>query len=163
MSEAATVDFDSTLIRRGVQAATFPEMAEFASIVEARPLDKLLEELPRLAQLSEMKFLLARQVIRRRMRTLPAVEREQLRLYAEEIAGSTGVAVAARIRTYAGSLADRDDATAFTVAVTHSPVLRACAVDVTGGDPGEPQWLAGLEVEIAADRSVRLQLLPEAP
>ena len=71
--------------------------------------------------------------------------------------------MAARIRTFAGSLADRDDATAFTVAVTHSPVLRACAVEVTGGDIGEPRWLAGLEAEISADRQVRLQLLPEAP
>ena len=98
MSEAATVDFDSTLIRRGVQAATFPEMAEFAAIVETRPLDKLLEELPRLAQLSDMKFSLARQVIRRRVRGLAPVEREQLSTYAEEIAASTGVAVASRIR-----------------------------------------------------------------
>ena len=73
------------------------------------------------------------------------------------------MAVDARIRTFAGSLADRVDATAFTVAITHSPVLRACAVDVTGGDIGEPQWLAGLEAEISADRDVRLQLLTEAP
>ncbi len=98
MSEAATVDFDSTLIRRGVQAATFTEMAEFATTVETRPLDKLLAELPRLAQLSDMKFSLARQVIRRRVRLLEAAEREQLRVYAEEIAAVTGAAVAARIR-----------------------------------------------------------------
>ena len=62
-----------------------------------------------------------------------------------------------------GSLADRDDDTAFTVAITHSPVLRACALDVAGSDIGEPNWLAGLEAEIAADRSVTLRLLPEAP
>ena len=49
------------------------------------------------------------------------------------------------------------------MAVTHSPVLRACALEVTGGDIGEPRWLAGLEAEISADRSVRLQVLPEAP
>ena len=77
--------------------------------------------------------------------------------------GDDAAAVADRIRTFAASLADRDDATAFTVAITHSPVLRACAVEVTGGDIGEPQWLAGLEAEVSADRSVRLQLLPEAP
>jgi broad specificity phosphatase PhoE len=77
--------------------------------------------------------------------------------------GDDAAAVAARIRTYASSLADRDDATAFTVGITHSPVLRACGVEVTGGDTGEPNWLAGLEVEVGADRSVRLQLLPEAP
>jgi broad specificity phosphatase PhoE len=77
--------------------------------------------------------------------------------------GDDAAAVAARIRTFAGSLADRDDATAFTVGITHSPVLRACALEVAGTDIGEPNWLAGVEAEISADRSVRLQLLPEAP
>jgi broad specificity phosphatase PhoE len=77
--------------------------------------------------------------------------------------GDDAAAVAARIRTFAGSLADRDDATAFTVGITHSPVLRACALEVAGTDIGEPNWLAGLEAEISADRSVRLQLLAEAP
>jgi hypothetical protein len=41
--------------------------------------------------------------------------------------------------------------------------LRACALDVAGSDTGEPNWLAGLEAEISADRTVGLQLLPEAP
>ena len=77
--------------------------------------------------------------------------------------GDDADAVAARIRTFAGSLADRVDATAFSVAITHSPVLRACALEVAGGDIGEPAWLARLEAEIADDRSVRLQVLPEAP
>jgi broad specificity phosphatase PhoE len=77
--------------------------------------------------------------------------------------GDDAAAVAARIRTFAGSLADRDDAPAFTVGITHSPVLRACALEVAGTDIGEPNWLAGLEADISADRSVRLQLLPEAP
>ena len=77
--------------------------------------------------------------------------------------GDDAAAVAARIRTFAASLADRDDATAFTVGITHSPVLRACALDVAGADIGEPNWLAGLEAEISADRAVRLKLLPEAP
>jgi broad specificity phosphatase PhoE len=77
--------------------------------------------------------------------------------------GDDATAVAARIRTFAGSLADREDATAFTVGVTHSPVLRACALEVAGTDIGEPNWLAGLEAEISPDRSVRWRLLPEAP
>jgi len=77
--------------------------------------------------------------------------------------GDDAAAVAARIRTFAASLADRDDATAFTVGITHSPVLRACALDVAGADIGEPNWLAGLEAEIPPDRAVRLHLLPEAP
>ena len=71
--------------------------------------------------------------------------------------GDDAAAVADRIRTFAASLADRDDATAFTVGITHSPVLRACALEVAGSDIGEPNWLAGLEAEISPDRSVRLQ------
>jgi broad specificity phosphatase PhoE len=76
--------------------------------------------------------------------------------------GDDAAAVAARIRTFAASLADRDDGTAFTVAITHSPVLRACALEVAGGDIGEPQWLAGLEAEVDADRTVRVRLLDQA-
>ncbi|MGY1915975.1 histidine phosphatase family protein [Blastococcus sp. SYSU DS0973] len=77
--------------------------------------------------------------------------------------GDDAAAVAARIRTFAGSLADRADDSAVTVAVTHSPVLRACAVAVAGSDPGEPAWLAGLEAEIETDRTVTMRLLTEAP
>lgn len=95
---AATFDFDSTLIRRAVKAATFNEIAEFAVSVENRPLDKLLADLPGIASLSEMKFSLARQVIRRRARELTAADRDQLRTLAEEIAASVPSLVASRIR-----------------------------------------------------------------
>jgi hypothetical protein len=71
--------------------------------------------------------------------------------------------VATRIRAWAASFIDREDPAEFTVAVTHSPVLRAVAVAATGSDPGEPEWLAGLEAEIDPDRSVRFTLLPTAP
>ena len=77
--------------------------------------------------------------------------------------GDDAAAVATRIRAWAASFVDREDAAEFTVAITHSPVLRAVAVDATGSDPGEPQWLAGLEAGIDADRSVRFALLPSAP
>jgi broad specificity phosphatase PhoE len=77
--------------------------------------------------------------------------------------GDDAAAVAARIATFAASLADRDDATGFTVGITHSPVLRACALRVAGVDIGEPNWLAGLEAEIGTDRSVSMRVLPEAP
>jgi hypothetical protein len=98
MSAAEAIDFDTTLLRRAVKAATFSEMAEFAETVEHRPLDKLLSELPGIAALSEMKFSLARQVIRRRARFLGQLHYEQLRILAEEIAEQAPAAVAARIR-----------------------------------------------------------------
>lgn len=77
--------------------------------------------------------------------------------------GDDAAAVAARIRTFAASLADRQAGTAFTVGITHSPVLRAVARDVTGEDTGEPRWLAGLVADISPDRTVALRVLPDAP
>jgi broad specificity phosphatase PhoE len=77
--------------------------------------------------------------------------------------GDDAAAVAARIRTFAGSLADRNDDTAFTVGITHSPVLRACALEVTGEDIGEPAWLAGLEADVSPDRTVQISVLADAP
>jgi hypothetical protein len=91
-------DLDSTLIRRGVSAATLTDMVEFVDTIERRPLDKLLTELPALAGLSEMKFTLARQVIRRRARALSDVDREQLRVLAYELAATTNAEVGERIR-----------------------------------------------------------------
>jgi hypothetical protein len=96
--QGSEVDLDSTLIRRGVKASTFTDMAAFAGVIETRPLSKLLEELPGIASLSDMKFRLARQVIRRRARELAPVDLDQLRLLAGEIADSNPSLVAERIR-----------------------------------------------------------------
>ena len=91
-------DFDSTLIRRGVSAATFTDMADFVDSIQERPLDKLLNELPGLARLSQTKFSLARQAIRRRAKSLDRPDLEQLRLIAFEVADDAGEEVGARIR-----------------------------------------------------------------
>lgn len=96
---SAAADFDSTLIRSGVRATTISELTSFVATMEKRPLDRLLEELPGLAGLSNSKFDLARSVLRRRARDLAPVEREQLQLHAEEVAGRTDDEVADRIRT----------------------------------------------------------------
>jgi cob(I)alamin adenosyltransferase len=95
---SAAVDFDSTLIRSGVQATTISELSQFVATMEKRPLDRLLEDLPGLASLSNSKFDLARSVLRRRARDLAPVEREQLQIHAEEVAGGTDEEVARRIR-----------------------------------------------------------------
>lgn len=84
-------------------------------------------------------------------------------LHAANPPGETAAAVAARMVAFASSLADGRATDATTVAVTHSPVLRACALEVLGTDPGEPPWVAGLEIEIDAARCVRMTLLPGAP
>ena len=98
MSTDAAIDFDSTLIRRGVSATTMSEMQLFVDTIHHRPLDKLLSDLPGLAKLSDMKFILARQVLRRRLAELRDIEREQLRLLADEVASTCSVWIANRIR-----------------------------------------------------------------
>jgi hypothetical protein len=92
------MDFDSTLIRRGVQATTISDMTSFVATMEQRPLDKLLIDLPGFALFSETKFNLARAVLRRRMRELDQIAREQLRAFAFEIASETEGEVGERIR-----------------------------------------------------------------
>lgn len=92
-------DPDSTLIRRGVSAATFSDMADFVDRIQNRPLDKLLAELPALAELSTTKFSLARQALRRRARSLQRADYEQLRLMAFEVADDAGAEVGERIRS----------------------------------------------------------------
>ncbi len=79
-------DFDSTLIRRGRAALSVSEMVAFVETLEARPLMKLLEELPELARLSEAKFVLATKTLRRRFRSEAIVDQIQLRVAANEIA-----------------------------------------------------------------------------
>ena len=83
-------DFDSTLIRRGRAALSVSEMVAFVETLEARPLIKLLEELPELARLSEAKFVLATKTLRRRFRGQAIVEQIQLRVAANEVAEAVG-------------------------------------------------------------------------
>ncbi len=93
-------DSDSTLLRRGRKAVTFPEMVEFAATVELRPIAQLLEELPDLARLSEAKFSIASNVLRRRFRNEAPVDQEQLRTFGFEIADRVeDVEIAGRIRS----------------------------------------------------------------
>ncbi|MDQ3281524.1 MAG: hypothetical protein M3Q69_08930 [Acidobacteriota bacterium] len=95
---AASMDFDSTLIRNGLQATTIREMTNFVATMEQRPLDKLLTDLPGFALFSETKFSLARAVLRRRVRDLSEIDRQQLRTFAMEIARESEAEVAERIR-----------------------------------------------------------------
>lgn len=92
-------DFDSTLIRRGVTAATLSDMADFVETIQHRPLDKLLTELPALAELSTTKFSLARHAFRRRARALDRPDCEQLRVMAYEVADGAMGEVGERIRS----------------------------------------------------------------
>ena len=92
-------ELDTTLVLKGAHATTFSEMEDFADNVETRPLDKLLGDLNGLVRLSDLKFELARLVLRRRLRELGEVEREQLRIFAEEVASGADAEAAERIRS----------------------------------------------------------------
>ena len=90
---------DSTLIRRGRHSVTLTEIIAFAKMLEERPLIKLLDELPELAQLSDTKFSLAVTTLRRRFRGEAPADQIQLRETANEIAGGIrDRVVAERIR-----------------------------------------------------------------
>ena len=90
---------DSTLIRRGRSALSVSEMVAYVDMLEARPLLKLLEELPELAQLSEAKFALATKTLRRRFRGESLVDQIQLRIVANDLAQTIDDAeTAARVR-----------------------------------------------------------------
>jgi broad specificity phosphatase PhoE len=72
-----------------------------------------------------------------------------------DVPGEDAEALARRIDHFAASLPDRTAQPAeLTVGVTHSPVLRACALAHLGHDPGEPEWLTGLELSVGPDRRV---------
>lgn len=93
-------DHDSTLLRKGKNAVTFPEMVEFAATLELRPLAQLLEELPELARLSEAKFSVASNILKRRFRTETPTDQLQLRTFGNEIADRVAErAIAERIRS----------------------------------------------------------------
>jgi hypothetical protein len=98
MSSDDPIDFDSTLVRQGRDAETFDQVSAFAREIEERSLDKLLEDLPGLAALSEWKFRLAASMFQRRFRKLPDVEKGQLRIFADEVAGGESPEIAIRIR-----------------------------------------------------------------
>jgi broad specificity phosphatase PhoE len=78
-----------------------------------------------------------------------------------DVPGDDAATVAARIDRFAASLPDRAaDPVDLVVGVTHSPVLRACALAHLGHDPGEPEWVTGLEITVAADRAITVRRYP---
>lgn len=72
-------------------------------------------------------------------------------------------AVTDRVAQFARSLTDFGEfVPEVTVAVTHSPVIRACGLIAFGADPGEPDWLGGLRITVRTDRSLNVEPL-ESP
>lgn len=91
-------EFDSTLVKRGREASSFADMVAFAQSVHERPFERLLEELPQLARLSDTKFNLATRVLRRRFESESDTMQVQLREVGERVATASTPWVATRIR-----------------------------------------------------------------
>lgn len=90
--------FDSTIVRRGTDAARLSELAAFVADLERRPLPKLAAELPGFMRLSERKRDLVRQILRLRLRKATAEEKTSFRNAAIAAAtedGASGEDVAA--------------------------------------------------------------------
>lgn len=86
----------SSVVIRGLDATTFEQMEDFVDDLQQRPLDRLLQDLPRLARLSSTKFALVSYVMKRKFEAAAPVERERMR---ETIsAATTGVEDDARER-----------------------------------------------------------------
>jgi len=100
LRKAQRMDGNSTLIRRAVDAVTYPDMVTFVRTLEERPVMKLLDELPDLARLSATKFDLAMKTLRRRFHGHPPIEQVQLQVYANEVADDIeDIEVAQRVRS----------------------------------------------------------------
>lgn len=94
-------DFDSTLIRRGSEAATFDEIAAFARMIEERPIATLLDDLSAIEFLSDTKFQIASRTLRRRLRAMEEAELETVRAQLAALERSDPLA-AERLRLLVG-------------------------------------------------------------
>ena len=77
MSEQERDDSSSTLVGQGKNALTFTEMAAFVRDIEARPLPRLLTDLPGLLVLPDLKYQLVVMVLRKKVKD-GSVEREPI-------------------------------------------------------------------------------------
>ena len=69
----------SSVVLRGIDARTFTEMESFVKDLEARPVERLLRDLPELADLPETKVSLVSYVISAKFRASEPGERTRMR------------------------------------------------------------------------------------
>jgi hypothetical protein len=84
VSEQEPEDSSSTLVHQGKNALTFTEMAAFVRDIEARPLQRLLSDLPGLLVLPDLKFQLVVMVLRKKVKDGSA-EREPILARLQEL------------------------------------------------------------------------------
>ena len=69
----------SSVVIRGIDARTFSEMESFVKDLEARPIERLLRDLPQLADLPMTKVSLVSYVMYTKFRAADAAERTRMR------------------------------------------------------------------------------------
>lgn len=94
----------SSVVLRGIDARTFTEMESFVKDLEARPVDRLLRDLPELADLPLTKVSLVSYVIAGKFRAAEAEERLRMR---ESVAATFERLHPGEVRERVGVILDR--------------------------------------------------------
>jgi len=93
----------STLVQKGQEAVTFPEVESFVKDVETRPMDRLLSDLPSLLEMGDAKFHLVALALKRRFRA-NEIERAEILAKLERIgAASSDPAIQHRCSSFKAS------------------------------------------------------------
>jgi len=100
MADEESDDSSSTLVHRGKSALTFSEMASFVHDIEARPLPRLLSDLPGLMVLPDLKYQLVVMVLRKKVKDGSAERVPILARLRELQAGSPEEAVRSRAEAF---------------------------------------------------------------
>jgi hypothetical protein len=94
----------SSVVLKGIDARTFTEMESFVKDLEARPVDRLLRDLPELADLPMTKVSLVSYVIAAKFRAAEAEERERMR---ESVAATFERLPQSEVKERVGVILDR--------------------------------------------------------
>jgi hypothetical protein len=97
------IDLSSVVIK-GIDATTFSEMEAFVKDLESRPVERLLRDLPQLAQMSSTKVSLVSYVVAAKYRASEAAEKQAMR---ESVAATYESLPAGETRQLVGDILDR--------------------------------------------------------
>jgi hypothetical protein len=94
----------SSVVVRGIDAITFNEMEAFVKDLESRPMERLLRDLPQLAQMSSNKVSLVSYVVAAKYRASDPLEKQAMR---ESVAATYESLPAGDSRKLIGEILDR--------------------------------------------------------
>ena len=94
----------SSVVLRGIDARTFTEMESFVKDLEARPVERLLRDLPELADLPDTKVSLVSYVMSSKYRAAEPAEKQKMR---ESVAATCEQLGPGQVRDRVGAILDR--------------------------------------------------------